>query len=167
MSSSSVASFFSALATTAPLQPGSGPAPGDPSSSGGSPAVDSDAGASGPSSGGINMSRGGLIAMIVAIVCVVVIGVVSSVLWYLAKKRSWEIRASIRRSARRVATALTPRRSTFPKDIRKSRGLERIDELPPTPKIRHDDVEKGSSKISQFEMSEPKKQSKWSRKFSR
>ncbi|RFU35151.1 hypothetical protein B7463_g1230, partial [Scytalidium lignicola] len=167
MSSASVASFFSSLATTAPQQPGNGPAPGDAASAGGDSSVDSDAGASGSDSGGISLSRGGLIAMIVVIVFVVLLGIVSSVLYYLAKKRSWEIRESIRRSARRVATALTPRRSTFPKDVRRSRGLERIEEVPPTPKRRMQDIEKGNPKIAQFEMSEPKKESKWARKFSR
>ncbi|KAH8816195.1 hypothetical protein F5884DRAFT_663743 [Xylogone sp. PMI_703] len=167
MSSASVASFFSALATTEPIQPGDGPAPGDAASGGGGSVVDSDAGASGSDSGGINLSKGGLIAIIIVIVFVVILGIVSSVLYYLAKKRSWEIRESIRRSARRVATALTPRRSTFPKDVRGSRGLERIDEVPPTPKIRNHDLEKGNQKMSQFEMSEPKKESKWARKFGR
>jgi hypothetical protein len=93
--------------------------------------------------------------------------VASSVLWYLAKKRSWEVRKTIRKSARRVATALTPRRTTFPKDVQKmrrsSRGLTRIDEVPPTPGIS--DIEKG--KMSSFEMSEPPKKSKWSKKLGR
>lgn len=97
--------------------------------------------------------------------------VASSVLWYLAKKRSWEVRKTIRRSARKVATALTPRRSTFPKDIqqqrRSTRGASKIDEVPPTPKVRVSDVEKGNSKISSFEMSQPPKKSKWTQKLGR
>ena len=97
--------------------------------------------------------------------------VVSSVLWYLAKKRSWEVRATIRKSARRVATALTPRRTTFPKDVherrRSSRGLTKIDEAPNTPRTKTSDVEKGMPKMSSFEMTEPPKKSKWAQKLGR
>jgi hypothetical protein len=93
------------------------------------------------------------------------------VLWYLAKKRSWEVRKTIRRSAKRVATALTPRRSTFPKDVqqprRSTRGATQIDDIPPTPRIQNFDVEKGRSKLSSFEMSEPPKKSKWAQKVQR
>ena len=73
-----------------------------------------------------------------------------------------------------MATALTPRRSTFPKDVqnrRSKRGLTKIDEVPPTPRLREDfgDIEKGSrngnsTKISSFELSEPPKKSKWALK---
>lgn len=189
MSSSSVASYFSSLATSAPVQPGSGPSAGDAGSSAGSSTGDSDAGASGSSSGSITISKGGIIAIIIAVVCVVIFGseypnrsraveayadiraVASSILWYLAKKRSWEVRKTIRRSARRVATALTPRRSTFPKDVQKvgrsSRGLTKIDEVPPTPGLRSSDIEKGNSKMSSFEMSEPPKKSKWAKTLGR
>lgn len=84
------------------------------------------------------------------------------VLYYLAKKRSWEVREKIRRSAKRVATALTPRRTTFPRDVqrprRKSRGLTRIDEAPPSP-----DLEKSEGKMDSFELAEPPKGSKWAR----
>lgn len=171
MSSSSVASYFSSLATSAPIQPGSGPAAGDAGSSAGSSTGDSDQGAAGPDSGSITISRGGIIAIIVVVVCVVIFGIASSILWYLAKKRSWEVRKTIRRSARKVATALTPRRSTFPKDVQKvrrsSRGLTKIDEVPPTPRARSSDIEKGNSNMSSFEMSEPPKKSKWAKKLGR
>lgn len=185
MSASSVSSLFSALATATPEQPGSGPSAGDAGSTAGSGG--SDAGASGSDSGSFTLSKGGIIAIIVVVVFVVLFGselnpevraegctditiVTSSVLWYLAKKRSWEVRKTIRRSARRVATALTPRRTTFPKDVldrRPTKGLTRIDEVPPTPKMRGSDVEKGHSKISSFEMSEPPKKSKWAQKLGR
>jgi hypothetical protein len=93
------------------------------------------------------------------------------VLWYLAKKRSWEIRETIRRSARKVVTALTPRRSTFPKDVqgrrRSMRGLTKIDEVPNTPRTKTRDIEKADSKLTSFEMAEPEKQSKWAKKFGR
>lgn len=171
MSSSSVASYFSSLATSAPIQPGAGPSAGDAGSSASSGTGDSEAGASGSSSGSITLSRGGIIAIIVVVVCVVLFGIISSILFYLAKKRSWEVRKTIRKSARRVATALTPRRSTFPRDVQKvkrsSRGLTKIDEVPPTPRMRSGDIEKGNSKMSSFEMSEPPKQSKWAKKLGR
>lgn len=100
--------------------------------------------------------------------------VVSSVLWYVAKKRSWEVRKTIRRSARKVATALTPRRSTFPKDVhnrrstRSTKGLTKIDEVPPTPKMKSRDIEKAENgPITPFEMSEPPARSKWARKLGR
>jgi hypothetical protein len=69
------------------------------------------------------------------------------VLFYLAKKRSWEVRATIRRSAKRVATALTPRRSEFPSSVkqgkRSSKNMSRLDDVPPTPMIKGFDLEKG------------------------
>ncbi|PMD54684.1 uncharacterized protein K444DRAFT_110889 [Hyaloscypha bicolor E] len=151
---------------------GPGPAPGDVGSSAGTGAGDSDAGASGSSSGGITLSRGAIIAIIVCAVSVCILGAVSSVLWYLAKKRSWEIRASIRKSARKVVTALTPRRSTFPKDIhskrRSSRRLStKLDDIPGSPKEGTPDVEKGHPKMTSFVMAEPPKQPKWAKKIGR
>ena len=88
----------------------------------------------------------------------------------MAKKRSWQVRESIRRSARRVATALTPRRSTFPKDVhsRSNQGLTKIDEVPTPKRAKAADVEKGHTKLMSFEMAEPpSKESKWARKFGR
>lgn len=73
--------------------------------------------------------------------------VVSSVLFYHAKKRSWEVRAIIRRSARKVVTALTPRRTEFPSSVkegrRSSKNMSRIDDVPPSPKVKGFDIEKG------------------------
>ena len=93
-------------------------------------------------------------------------------LFYLAKKRSREVRATIRRSARRVVTALTPRRSEFPSSVkqgrRSSKNMSRIDDVPPTPKIKGVDLEKGNVKTKTFEMKEPPKpSSKWGRKTDR
>jgi len=169
MSASSVSSYFESLATATPQQPGDGPSAGDVGSTAG--AGDSEAGASGGSSGGFTLSRGGLIAIIVCISVVVLLGIISSVLFYLAKKRSWEVRKTIRKSARKVADALTPRRSTFPKDVQRpkkgTRGLSRIEEIPNTPKAKTTDIEKGDSKMSSFEMGEPPKKSAWSKKIGR
>ncbi|EHK98939.1 hypothetical protein M7I_5230 [Glarea lozoyensis 74030] len=69
--------------------------------------------------------------------------------------------------------ALTPRRSAFPKDVqnprkKSNRGLSRIEEVPNTPRLGGNDVEKGNSKLSSFEMSEPPKaKAKWGKKATR
>lgn len=78
MSASSVSSYFSALATSAPEQPGNGPSAGDAASAPGSSAADSIAGASGPDSGSITLPRGGIIALIVCVVGVCIFGSESS-----------------------------------------------------------------------------------------
>lgn len=139
-----------------------------------------DAGASGPSSGGVQISQGAMIAIIVVVCVVGVIGsksrnvsppatklltrleVSSSILFFVAKKREWKVRETIRRSARRVVTALTPRRSEFPKSVKASTGRRgggrvRLDDVPPTPRIRPDDLEKGLEKAD-------KKRANFSRK---
>jgi len=135
------------------------PSPGDTASPGdfnaGGSAANSEAGASGSSSG-IDLSRSAIIAIIVVVSVVVVFGVASTALFFVAKKREWKINESIRRSIKRVATALTPRRSEFPSSVkggsrpttpkRKSRNHKRLDDdddkVPPTPGIPAD-LEKG------------------------
>jgi hypothetical protein len=91
--------------------------------------------------------------------------VASSILWYLAKKRSWEVRKKLRSSARRVATALTPRRTTFPRDVqnprRSSKGLTKIKEFP---REEGADVEKAQPRMKKFEMADPPKHAKWGRR---
>ncbi|OAA61082.1 hypothetical protein SPI_05106 [Niveomyces insectorum RCEF 264] len=124
---------------------------GSPTDGGGSD-VDNVGGASGTSSGqGGTISRGAMIAIIVVVVFVAVFGITSSVLFYLAKKREWKVRETIRRSARKVVTALTPRRSEFPKSVKDrpttSRGRVRLDDVPPTPRLPVD-LEKGLNKSS-------------------
>ncbi|CAK7239831.1 MAG: hypothetical protein STHCBS139747_001266 [Sporothrix thermara] len=112
-----------------------------------SSAVDNEGGASGTSSDGFSLSHGAMIAIILVVVLVAVIGIASAVLFYLAKKREWKVRESIRRSARKVVTALTPRRSEFPRSVKErrpdgSRGRVRLDDVPPTPRLPRD-LEKG------------------------
>ncbi|KAI8955457.1 hypothetical protein F4801DRAFT_329532 [Xylaria longipes] len=146
------------LATDDPYA-GTGPAPG---------AVDDSAGAAGSSPGAVQLSHGALIAIIVVVAGVVVLGISTAVLFYLAKKREWKVRESIRRSARKVVTALTPRRSEFPRSIkepsgRSSRGRVRLDDVPPTPKIRPEDVEKGLAKAGFRQVSEGRGK-KWTKK---
>ncbi|KIW26077.1 uncharacterized protein PV07_09205 [Cladophialophora immunda] len=93
--------------------------PGDIGSSPGSSSED--AGAAGPDTGSVNLSRGATIAIALVVSLVVVLGATMTVLFYLAKKRQWKIKDSIRRSARKVtsavkavATPLTPKKMTFP-----------------------------------------------------
>lgn len=117
----------------------------------------SDAGASGDSSGNsVGISTGGLIAIIVVVVVVAILGVTMGVLFYFAKKREWTMKETIRRSARKVATALTPRRSEFPASVKDTestasfkvsrRSRRKTDhDVPPTPRLRPEDVEKGLS----------------------
>jgi hypothetical protein len=79
----------------------------------------------------------------------------------------------MRKSARKIAIALTPRRMAFPKDVQNprrktTRGLSRIEEVPNTPRVGSRDVEKGNSILSSFEMSEPPKaKAKWGKKATR
>ncbi|KAI1758106.1 hypothetical protein F4782DRAFT_12932 [Xylaria castorea] len=146
------------LATDDPY-PGSSTPPG---------AVDDAAGAAGSSPGAVQLSHGALIAIIVVVAGVVVLGISTAVLFYLAKKREWRVRESIRRSARKVVTALTPRRAEFPRSVkessgRSSRGRVRLDDVPPTPKIRPEDVEKGLAKAGFRQVPEGRGK-KWTKK---
>ncbi|KAJ2905630.1 hypothetical protein MKZ38_004924 [Zalerion maritima] len=118
-----------------------------------------DAGAAGDSSGANGISHGGLIAIIVVVVVVGVLGISMSVLFYLTKKHEWRLREKMRRSARKVVTALTPRRSEFPRHLKEggsggksSRARMRLDDVPPTPRLRPEDIEKlgGSTKVGAF-----------------
>jgi len=136
----------------------------------GSPDSGSVAGASGSSPGSINISHGAMIAIIVVVAVVAVVGISSSILFYVAKKREWKIRESIRRSARKVVTALTPRRSEFPRSLKdepgtsRARDHKRLDDVPPTPRLPVD-LEKGPGKADKRSSSKAdKKRSNFSRK---
>jgi hypothetical protein len=77
--------------------------------------------------------------------------VATSVLFFVAKKREWTIKETLRRSAKKVVTALTPRRSEFPRSVKESTGRggrTRLDDVPPTPRIKPEyvDLEKGPDK---------------------
>jgi len=76
------------------------------------------AGASGGSDGSMNLSNGATIAIIVVVVIVVLGGASTAVLWYLAKKRQWEVRATLRRSARRVTGLGRPKTPKTPSSAR-------------------------------------------------
>jgi hypothetical protein len=124
------------------------PLTGDGGQDRGGGAVDSDAGAAGPSTGGMVLSQGAMVAIIVVVVVVALFGTASSVLFFVAKKREWTMKETLRRSARKVVTALTPRRSEFPRSVKESGGRSRLDDVPPTPRIRPEylDLEKGAGK---------------------
>lgn len=97
--------------------PSDNPTPEDPNT----------AGASGDSKTAISLSPRDQIAIAVIVGLVVVVGITSAILFYLAKKRQWEVRASIRRSARRVTIAIkakTPVRANFSK---RDRGVMMVD----------------------------------------
>ncbi|KAK4134928.1 hypothetical protein BT67DRAFT_347338, partial [Trichocladium antarcticum] len=111
----------------------------------------SSAGAAGTSNSGLILSRGALIAIIVVVVGVALVGIATSVLFFVAKKREWTVKETLRRSARKVVTVLTPRRSEFPRSVKESTGRggrTRLDDVPPTPRIKPEylDLEKGPDK---------------------
>ncbi|KAM3509572.1 hypothetical protein MY11210_006262 [Beauveria gryllotalpidicola] len=116
------------------------------------PGVDSgtEAGAAGDSSkNSITLSTGGMIAIIIVVVVVVIIGVSTASLFFIAKKREWKVRETLRRSARKVATVLTPRRSQFPDSVKcsvaapRSSRLQTADSRDGIVKTSTEDLEKG------------------------
>ncbi|KAI1763339.1 hypothetical protein GGR53DRAFT_497705 [Hypoxylon sp. FL1150] len=145
------------LATDEPYNAG-----GDGSTSSDS-SIDDSAGASGSSPGVVQISHGAMITIIVVVAVVCVLGISTAVLFYLAKKREWKVRENIRRSARKVVSALTPRRSEFPKSVKESRGRVRLDDVPPTPRLRQEDIEKGLAQSS-IRQSPEGRSKKWTRK---
>ncbi|OCK77684.1 hypothetical protein K432DRAFT_284058, partial [Lepidopterella palustris CBS 459.81] len=66
------------------------------------PVDPSTAGASGNTQGAFSLSKGALVAIITVVVVVAVLGSASVVLFYLAKKRQWDVRQSLRRASRRL-----------------------------------------------------------------
>ncbi|RKF77693.1 hypothetical protein GcM3_070007 [Golovinomyces cichoracearum] len=118
-----------ALAVSWPLQPPIGsnnePEMGEVSSSTESLRIDSEAGAAGPDKSSVALNREGVIAISAISACICVFGVISAILFYHAKKKDWQIRENFKKSAKRVAIALTPCRSSFPKDEPKNtEGLD-------------------------------------------
>ncbi|PTD05155.1 hypothetical protein FCULG_00002135, partial [Fusarium culmorum] len=85
------------------------------------PSADSgtDAGAAGDSSGNsVSISQGGMIAIVIVVVVVSLVGISTAALFFIAKKREWTMRETLRKSARKVVTALTPRRTEFPSSVK-------------------------------------------------
>jgi hypothetical protein len=100
-----------------PPSPNDNPAPQNPNT----------AGASGKTETAISLSTGDQIAIAVVVGVVVILALTSAVLFYLAKKRQWEVRASIRRSARRVTTAFKAKTPVKPNFSRRDRAMVRIE----------------------------------------
>ncbi|KAF1823826.1 uncharacterized protein K489DRAFT_370136 [Dissoconium aciculare CBS 342.82] len=87
--------------------------------------VDTDAGASG-SSTSFNISKGGVAAIIIVVVLVIIFGVGSAVLWYLAKRRGWNVRASIAQVSHRVTGRFATKPSAA--DRRSKRAGQHLDD---------------------------------------
>lgn len=119
-------------------------APGDAASGGSapidSPAADSGAaaGAAGTSTGAFDLPRGGMVAIIIVAVLVGVGGIASAALFYVAKKRQWEIRKTLRRSARRLTS-------------RSQRNLNRQTGVPPTPRTPMPAMKKNRTNTADLE----------------
>ncbi|KAL5118610.1 hypothetical protein ACEQ8H_003461 [Pleosporales sp. CAS-2024a] len=90
----------------------------------------SDAGAAGSSKGAFTLSSGALAAIIVVAVLVALGGIGSATLWWLAKKRQWDVRSSIRRASRRF----TGRGNTDKTQKRQNRRTSIRLDAPPTTK---------------------------------
>lgn len=130
---SSTYNVFSAIASSYPSPQ---PLSNDPGATSGpsdnpTPEDPDKAGASGDSDTAITLTTRDQIAIAVVVGLVAIFGITSAILFYLAKKRQWEVRASIRKSARRVTTAIkakTPVRANFSKS---DRGVMRMDPSSP------------------------------------
>jgi len=100
------------------------------------------AGADGADKGAFSLSTGAIIGIAVGIALVVIgIGAMWA-LWYLAKKRQWDVRQSIRRASRRLTG-----RKVEPKTPRKNNrgGTVYIKSPPPGKRNRDRDVENGTA----------------------
>ncbi|TID13231.1 hypothetical protein E2P81_ATG10084 [Venturia nashicola] len=69
------------------------------------------AGADGSNQGAFSLSTGAIIGISVAIGLVIVAIATMWALWYLAKKRQWNVRESIRRASRRITGRKVPPKS--------------------------------------------------------
>ncbi|KAB5583151.1 hypothetical protein GE09DRAFT_292249 [Coniochaeta sp. 2T2.1] len=169
MSTTTTGSF--PLSSDAAYTGGQDGSTGDANTGSGSAEDGNAAGASGSSSGGgMNISHGAMVAIIVVVVVVALVGIASSILFYLAKKREWKVRETIRKSTRKVVAALTPRRSEFPRSVkertggRSKGGRVRLDDVPPTPRLKAEDLEKGFGAKVSLAAVDKKKRNNFSRK---
>ncbi|KAF1938943.1 hypothetical protein EJ02DRAFT_409526 [Clathrospora elynae] len=124
-----LSSLLPLLALAQDSQQGSGLPP--PGYNGGTdnPQDPSDAGAEGSQKGTFSLSGGAIAAIIVVAVIVVIGGIGSATLWWLAKKRQWDVRASIRRASRRFTGRSTADTSKQNRQNRKT-GI-RLNSPPP------------------------------------
>ncbi|PSR97433.1 hypothetical protein BD289DRAFT_480111 [Coniella lustricola] len=133
------------LATLDPCTSDCTDSPGTANSDG---SISNNAGAGSGNDNTFSLSKGGIIALIVVFVFFAIMGIGTATLFYLAKKKEWKIKETIRRSAKRVVIALTPRRTEFPSSVKHGsvksrRGHVRMDDVPPTPRLKIEDVERG------------------------
>ncbi|KAK3642211.1 hypothetical protein LTR56_001190 [Elasticomyces elasticus] len=150
--------------SSAPLYEGGSPGSGSD--------VDTDAGASGSGSS-FSISKGGMIAVIVVVVLVAIFGIASTILFVVAKRRQWNIRASIRRASRRLTgrsgappTPRTPGRSNRQTTMNAGRlASPRVDgrhanhpgyKAGPAAVVAERDVEKGGFGIEMSSTKKPK-----------
>ncbi|OAQ73810.1 hypothetical protein VFPPC_13085 [Pochonia chlamydosporia 170] len=97
----------------------------------------------------MSISTGGLVAIVVIVVIVAIIGACTATLFFIAKKREWKASEVLRHSVKKVVTAITPRRTEFPDSVKRSMGSSKHgrknkgDDVPPTPRLRPEDLEKG------------------------
>ncbi|KAL9055788.1 MAG: hypothetical protein Q9162_003322 [Coniocarpon cinnabarinum] len=99
--------------------------------------IDNEGGASGASSG-YNLSKGGVVAIVVVCALVAIFGIASATLFYIAKKRQWEVRKTIKRASRRVVSKVNPRQSRHQS---RPRGMVRMQS---PSRMRNVDLEKGN-----------------------
>lgn len=126
-SSESVSSAYNVYTAIATSSPQKGNDPGGSPSDNPAPQNPETAGASGDTETAITLNTGDQIAIAVVVSIVVLLGVTSAILFYIAKKRQWEVRAALRRSARRLTTAVkarTPIQANFSR--RDRAGVEKI-----------------------------------------
>ncbi|KAK4922168.1 oxygen-dependent protoporphyrinogen oxidase, partial [Elasticomyces elasticus] len=104
-------------------------------------------GADGGSNSSANLSRGAIIAIAIIVVLVVVSGIAGAVLFFLAKQRQWKVRATIRRTASRVAKVMTPRVGAFSPRVKQGGFAELQQQQIDKNKKGNRDIEKGFSSI--------------------
>lgn len=125
---SSTYNVFTAIATSSPRE---GHDPGGSPSDNPAPQNPETAGASGDTETAITLNTGDQIAIAVVVSIVVLLGITSAILFYIAKKRQWEVRAALRRSARRFTTAVKARTPIQANFSRRDRAA--VEKTSPTP----------------------------------
>ncbi|KAL9072575.1 MAG: hypothetical protein Q9157_005035 [Trypethelium eluteriae] len=117
------------------------------------------AGSAGTDTSGFSMSTGSFVAIIVVVVVVAVLGIASATLFFVAKKRQWEIRKSLKRMSRRL-TGRSDARTSQRQSRRQAVRMQ-------SPQRGPRDLEKGTapSKItSTFSADTPTTKSGWTTK---
>ncbi|KAA8644534.1 hypothetical protein EYZ11_006885 [Aspergillus tanneri] len=128
------------------------------------------AGAEGPSDGSVGVTSTGMIILCTIVGVVAVIGISSAALFVIAKRRQWEMREAIRRSARQITQAVkTPLTPRFPSS--QLRQLSSESNLGDSGKQRREagrrdnDMEKNAD-VTEHESSGSNKTRTWGKLFS-